>query len=314
MRTCRLSGFPASALRAPLLVLAAAFLSAAEPRGQAPAEYPLFSLPAGAPEPAKEAVEFRTVDLDDQGLNRAIGGITIPTLTVYRPGSPSARRAAVVICPGGAYGRVAIDKEGHAVARFLRQNGILAAVLKYRLPRPEVTGTGLPLSQQDALAAIRFVREHAAEWGIDARRVGIMGFSAGGHLAGSTAFLGDAKAGTRPDFVALIYPVVRMDGPYVNAGSRKNLLGAAPDAAWAATFSLDRRVDAKSPPHFLIHARDDKGVPPENSQVLADALRAAGVPVALTVIGGGGHAFGLGRSEVTSRWPAEFVRWLEGLP
>jgi acetyl esterase/lipase len=289
-------------------------LGAAALRAQTGEEFPLLALPPGSLAPAAEIVDARTTGLDDQGRNRAVSGITIPTVTVYRATSPVARRSAVVICPGGGYGRLAIDIEGHAIARFLQKNGITAAVLKYRLPQPALTGEATPLSQQDALAAIRFVRTRAKEWGIDPKRVGIMGFSAGGHLAGSTAFLGDTGAGTRPDFVALLYPVVLMEGASAHAGSRKNLLGPTPAPGRAARFSLERQVNRNSPPHFLVHALDDRGVPPQNSRALADALRAAGVPVTLAIITDGGHGFGLGRTDASRRWPAEFVTWLTQFP
>jgi len=186
--------------------------------------------------------------------------------------------------------------------------------LKNRLPDPETTQAGLPLSQQDALAAVQFVRGRAAEWGLDARRIGILGGSAGGHLAGSVGMLGDAATGSRPDFVALLYPVVCLEGPYAHQGSRLKLLGATPAPERLAVFSLERRARAGLPPFFLVHARDDKGVPPQNSELLAAALRDKGVPVELLLVATGGHGFGLGRDAESGRWKDAFLAWLERLP
>jgi acetyl esterase/lipase len=218
------------------------------------------------------------------------------------------------MCPGGGYSYVAIDREGHAIGRYFSERGLTVAVLKYRLPGPETAQAGLPLSQQDALAAVQFVRSRANAWGIDPRRIGIMGGSAGGHLAGSVGVLGEAGNGSRPDFVALLYPVVCMDGPYVHAGSRKQLLGAAPTAERVAEFSLERRARAGLPPFFLLHARDDQGVPPQNSELFAAALREKGVPAELLLVATGGHGFGLGRDAESGRWTDAFLAWLDQLP
>jgi acetyl esterase/lipase len=182
------------------------------------------------------------------------------------------------------------------------------------LPDPEATREGLPLSQQDGLAAVRFVRGRASAWGIDPRRIGILGGSAGGHLAGSVGILGDAVAGTRPDFVVLLYPVVCLDGPYAHRGSRSNLLGAEATPERVAEYSLERRARAGLPPYFLVHARDDKGVPPENSELFAAALKAHHVPAELLVVATGGHGFGLGRDAESGRWKEAFLAWLSKQP
>jgi acetyl esterase/lipase len=189
-------------------------------------------------------------------------------------------------------------------------------VLKYRLPEADTHAAGLPVAQQDALAAIKFVRARAAEWSIDPQRVGILGCSAGGHLAGSVGVLDTAAEGTRPGFVALLYPVVLLDGPHVHQGTRTRLLGTMPSVERVAEFSLERRARTGLPPFFLVHAKDDKGVPVENSEQLASALRSKNVPVELMVIATGGHGFGLGRGagSESDAWKERFLAWLDRLP
>jgi acetyl esterase/lipase len=261
-----------------------------------------------------ETVNFRTKSLDDRGMNRTIQDVSVPTLTIYRPEKPAYGGAGIVVCPGGGYRSVVIDREGYAIARWLVQQGITAAVLKYRLPDAETFEKGLPASQMDALDAVRFLRRHADEWNLAPHRIGIMGFSAGGHLAGSTALFGDANDGSCPDFVALLYPVVLMDGEYIHQGSRDRLIGAAPTQDRIAEFSLERGVRAGSPPFFLCHAKNDTAVPVENSVMLANALRTHDVPVELFTVETGGHGFSLGRTPDSSRWPDHFLSWLDQLP
>ena len=270
-------------------------------------------LPANSP-PTIEEVVYRHNNYDDRGFNRVVQKVTVPTLTIYRPAKPDPRRTGLIVCPGGGYSYVAIDREGHALGRYFSARGLTVIVLKYRLPDNEAAPAALPLSQQDALDTVRMVRGKAKEWNLDPQRIGILGCSAGGHLAGSVGVLGETADGSRPDFVALLYPVVCLEGPYVHQGSRTRLLGAAPSAARLAEFSLERRARAGLPPFFLVHAKDDKGVPPQNSELLAAALRASHVPVELLLVETGGHGFGLGRGPESARWTDAFVQWLEKLP
>lgn len=261
-----------------------------------------------------EQIIYRQQAYDDRGFNRVIDQVAAPTLTLYSPLQPAHRNAAVVICPGGGYRSVVIDREGHMIARYLQQQGITAVVLNYRLPSQTDRDNALPRPQQDALAAIQYVRQHAAEWGIDARRIGVLGFSAGGHLAGSTAVFGQAQEGSRPDFVAMLYPVVTFTPPYLHAGSLEKLLGIAPTPEKIREFSLEHRVIAGMPPFFLAHARNDTAVPYQNSEMLATALRQGGTPVELLLVDTGSHGFALGRDAESSRWPAAFLNWLDQLP
>lgn len=277
-------------------------------------EYPLHPEGLIAPAKAPEEVIYRPRSLDDRGFNRVIQAISVPTLTVYHPDQPRADRAALVICPGGGYQYVVIDREGHALARHFQQRGFTVVVLKYRLPQPPHADGELPASQQDALEAIRFVRRHAPSWKVNSSRIGILGASAGGHLAGSTAIFGTVDDLSRPDFVVLLYPVVTLDGEPTHGGSRRNLLGEEPSAAQVAAFSLQLQVRADLPPFFLAHAKNDRPVPPENSRMLAAALQKVNVPVELFEPATGGHGFALGRSRESSEWPDRFIRWLDALP
>ncbi len=270
-------------------------------------------LPSNTP-PATEEIVYRFNNLDDRGFNRVAQKVTVPTLTVYHPAKTAHRGAALVVCPGGGYSYVAFDREGFALGRYFSERGITIAVLKYRLPDAEATKDGLPYPQQDGLAAMHYVREHAKEWGIDPKRIGILGGSAGGHLAGSIGVLGEAAQGTRPDFVALLYPVVCMEGPNAHQGSRIKLIGTAPTPERIAEFSLERRARADMPPYFFVHALDDKGVPAKNSELFAAALKEKGVPAEVLLVATGGHGFGLGRDAESGRWKDAFLKWLDQLP
>lgn len=278
-------------------------------------EFPLRRPKASGEEAPVEQVVCRQGAYDDRGFNRVVRNVAVPTLTLYRAAHPAHNGAVLVICPGGGYEYVVVDREGAQLARYFQARGLSSVVLKYRLPGPPPEpGKGLPRPQEDALEALREVRRRAEEWGLEARKVGILGCSAGGHLAGSAAVLGSAADGSRPDFAVLLYPVVCMDGPWAHAGSRKNLLGAAPSEALCATYSLERRARPGLPPFFLVHARNDKAVPVQNSERLAEALRGAGVPAELTLAADGGHGFALGRGAESSRWPESFLKWLDALP
>ncbi len=241
-----------------------------------------------------------------------------PTLTVCLPPDDKATGAAVVICPGGGYGGLAMDHEGQQVAAWLNARGIAGFILKYR---HRGTGYRHPAPLQDAQRAIRLVRTRADTWHIDPRRVGILGFSAGGHLA-STAGThfddGDPdaadpvdRAGCRPDFMILIYPVISFTEPYTHQGSRKNLLGESPDPRLVESLSNERQVTPRTPPTFLVHTDEDGGVPAENSVSFFLALRKAKVPAELHIYAKGPHGFGLGKpGDPVATWPARCEDWL----
>lgn len=240
----------------------------------------------------------------------------IPTISLYRPGGGTANVPAILVCPGGGYGHLA-DHEGHNIAVWLNKIGIAAAVLKYRLgPR-----YGHPAPMLDASRAIRTLRAKAKEWDLDPNRIGIWGFSAGGHLASTIATRfdgGDPNAAdpiervrSRPDIVVLAYPVISMSETITHAGSRKNLLGANPSAQLVASLSNELQVSAQTPLAFLFHTADDNAVPVENSLLFAAALRTAKVPYELHIFEKGRHGVGLAPDDPSlSGWPKLLENWL----
>lgn len=265
--------------------------------------------------------EEQVVERGKDRQDRSIRNVKWPTLTVYLPPAEIATGAAVIICPGGGYGSLAIDKEGHDVARWLNTVGAAGIVLKYRLPKPELTKDEIPWPLQDAQQAIRMVRNRAAEWKIDPARIGIMGFSAGGHLAASASTQFDqGKPGAedaleglscRPDFTVLVYPVVSLRENVGHSGSRGALLGKTPDSRLVEKYSNELHVNAETPPAYLAHAKDD-GVKVENSILYHEALKKAGVRAELQLIEKGGHGFGLGiRGGEAATWPAKCAEWLK---
>ena len=238
-----------------------------------------------------------------------------PQITLYRAGHPNG--AAMVICPGGGYGGLVMGAEGQGIALWLNQHGITGVVLKYRLPRGHAL---VPLL--DAQRALRTVRLHSQEWGIDPHRIGIIGFSAGGHLASTadTHFdAGDppaadpvARISCRPDFAILVYPVITM-GDQGHAGSRKNLLGADPKPETIAQFSNEQHVSAQTPPTFLAHALDDKVVPAENSRMFYAALQAHQVPAKYLELPSGGHGLNGYKGPMWDAWQSQSLEWLAAL-
>jgi len=241
-----------------------------------------------------------------------------PSLTPFLLAKGSGPGTAVIICPGGGYQNLAMDKEGYQVAHWLNSIGVSAFVLQYRLgPRYHH-----PSELQDAQRAIRLVRSRAAEYGLQADRIGIMGFSAGGHLASTAGTHFDAgnpqaadpidRAGSRPDFLVLCYPVISFTS-YVHRGSMTFLLGENPDPKLVERLSNELQVTAQTPPAFLFHTDADKTVPVENSVLFYLAMRKAGVPAELHVYEHGSHGVGLAQSDpALSSWPGRLADWLRG--
>jgi acetyl esterase/lipase len=244
--------------------------------------------------------------------------ISRPTLTAYQPAKQDPKRAAVVILPGGGYRGVSILKEGYDVARAFNEMGVTAFVVKYRTPsdrhmKDKKTG---PL--QDAQQAIATVRREAAKWQIDPARIGIIGFSAGGHLAATTGTMFKSpvlpqwsSADVRPDFLMLIYPVITFADPSVHSGSRQMLLGATPSPADVQKFSVELAVTEQTPPTFLVHAADDTSVPVANSIRFFEALQARKVPTQLMIYPSGGHGYGLNNATTGDRWIERCRQWLQ---
>lgn len=273
--------------------------------------------PGKIPGARLNAAYQETEQQNERGIT-LVRNVSEPTLSVYLPAKGKGTGAAVVICPGGGYAVLAIDHEGHQVARWLQSLGIVGIVLKNRLPHESIMENKLVGPLQDAQEAIRVVRRNARQWGIQPDRIGVLGFSAGGHLAASVSTLYAEKVypvadGTsaRPDFSILIYPVISMQEEIAAQGTKRNLLGEAPSEAMEAAFSNELRVTPDTPPAFLVHAMDDKGVPAENSIRYFLALKRHQTPAELHVYESGGHGFGLAKDKGTvADWPRACERWL----
>lgn len=267
---------------------------------------------------AKRAIETESsIVLWPEGAPGAVGHepVDIPTLTPYLPPKEKASGAAIIVCPGGAYDHLA-DHEGRPVAEWLNSIGVTAFVLKYRLgPRYHH-----PAPLQDAARAIRTVRARAAEWQIDPERVGILGFSAGGHLAATVATHFDSgkpdardpidRLSSRPNLAILIYPVITMKAR-THEGSKESLLGPNPSPELVTLLSNEEQVTKETPPTFLVHTMTDTSVPVENSLMFVIALLKAGVPAELHLYERGVHGFGLGEEDPILRtWPDRCADWL----
>jgi acetyl esterase/lipase len=245
--------------------------------------------------------------------------VTNPSLDMYPAPVGKANGTAVIICPGGAYWGLAIDHEGAQIARWLNGLGITAFVLKYRLPDNSIMENKSIGPMQDGQRAIRIVRSHAKEWGINPDKIGIMGFSAGGHLAATLsthfnekAYQPEDSTSARPDFSLLIYPVISMDSVITHLGSRVNLLGGNPSSELVKHFSNELQVSSETPPAFMVHSLDDGAVPVQNSINYALSMHKFNIPCELHLYQTGGHGYGLGRSANTeSTWPEACRKWLE---
>jgi acetyl esterase/lipase len=283
---------------------------------EAQQELPLYG---NQPIPNSRAVPDReSVDSSGNPMRYSFSLVSHPTLTVYLPPAGKANGTAVVICPGGGYLHLAWTHEGTDVARMLNEMGITAFLLKYRLPNDEtmVDKTVGPL--QDAQRAIQLVRQRAGDWGVNAARVGILGFSAGGHLASTagthfnkSAIDNPGNISLRPDFMILLYPVISFSDSIGHRGSRDNLIGLHPDPSVVREYSNELQVTAQTPPTFLVHAGDDKAVPVANSIRFYEALQHNGVPAELHVYPKGGHGFGMNNPTTKDQWTERLRNWLD---
>lgn len=232
-----------------------------------------------------------------------VANVVNPSIAVYRPEKPNGM--AIIMCPGGGYARLAMGHEGHDMAAWFTTQGITYVVLKYRMPNGHYE---VPLS--DAEQAIRIVRQHAVEWNINPHRIGIMGASAGGHLAASLATLYSSQE-TRPDFQVLFYPVISMKEGVTHAGSRVNLIGEKPSAELEKKYSLEQQVNAQTPQAFIMLSSDDGAVPPANSLGYYEALLKNHVPATLHAYPIGGHGWGFRDNFTYKRqWTGELEKWL----
>jgi len=247
---------------------------------------------------------------------------SLPPFIDYYPATiPSSNKTAIVICPGGAYAHLAWEKEGTVVAAIFNAAGVDAFVLRYRLNNRKQEGHNYPAQYNDVSTAIQLIRSGKAGKGINPSKIGVLGFSAGGHLASTAATIhksGNPSAknwherfSSRPDFAILIYPVISMDTVFGHRYSREMLLGKSPTEEMVSQLSTQNRVTNNTPPTWLVHASDDKAVPMKNSEVFYEALKKAGVSTELTIYDHGGHGFGTAPTDPElSQWPGLCIEWL----
>ncbi|MDE1175997.1 MAG: alpha/beta hydrolase [Edaphobacter sp.] len=280
----------------------------------------LLALPLAAQQPAlSTSAPPEPIMLWPTGAPGALGteDTDKPALFVFLPTVPNPTKTGVVVAPGGGYQHLAMEKEGFAVARWLNQHGVAAFVLRYRLG-PQYHH---PIEIGDAQRAIRMVRAHADEYGIDKDRVGMWGFSAGGHLTATAGTQFDAghpdstdpidHESSRPEFLVLAYPVITLMAPSAHTGSRKYLLGDDPDPALVRSMSAETRVTPETPPTFLFATTDDKTVPVMNSVLFYEALIKAGVPAEMHLFQHGSHGAGLAQANPDlSIWPDLLIKWM----
>ncbi|MBL0358176.1 MAG: alpha/beta hydrolase [Chitinophagaceae bacterium] len=297
-----------------LVVYAVFFLVAVNGTAQTVQEITLY--PAEIPGSIKTEMKEKIILLKG---TRRVYNVTQPTLTKYESAKPNGM--SIIICPGGSYMRLSVDNEGGQVAKALNEKGITAFVLKYRLPNDTSMENKSLAPLQDVQQAIRVVRKNASAWNLHSDKIGVMGFSAGGHLASMAAvhfkFRADEKekdtTSIHPDFVMLIYPVINFSGKLLHKESRDNLLGTEPTRQQISFFSTDLRVTPACPPVFLVHAEDDASVPVENSLRFYEACVKNKVPAAMHLYPRGGHGFGLENSTTKDKWMDRLFNWLDEL-
>ena len=270
-------------------------------------------------------IPFSNGTIGDEEITDAghVRNVQDPTITVYLPEKENATGAAVVICPGGGYGILAIKHEGHDVAKWFNEFGVAGIVVKYRLPNSDNIINKSEVAMTDAQRAIRMTRHYASDWGIRPDKIGIMGFSAGGHLASTVGTHFDygiaddkdpiQKVSCRPDFMILMYPVISMSEDFMHAGSMRNLLGKNQSYEQKLRFSNEKQVTPETPPTILIHSSDDKAVPVANSIRFYEALIKNKIPAELHIFNSGGHGYGLGRNDGTSHnlWKENCNAWMK---
>ncbi|MFI0430310.1 alpha/beta hydrolase fold domain-containing protein [Mariniflexile sp. HMF6888] len=276
-------------------------------------EIKLWKKVPGAIENETYKEEFR---LNSEGESTGIRKVTEPTLKVFLADNSHSKNTAVVICPGGGYALLSHDKEGDKIAEWLNSIGISAFVLKYRLPSDIIMENKTIGPLQDAQEAIRTLRRNAKNWNLDPNKIGVIGFSAGGHLASTISthyndkVYASDETSARPDFSMLIYPVISMKDGITHNGSKENLLGKKPSEALIEKYSNEKQVNEQTPPTILIHATDDGAVPVENSINYYLALKENKVPTEMHIYENGGHGFGLGRFGTHLNWPKACENWL----
>lgn len=258
------------------------------------------------------------IEKNDKGNNdEHVTMVSIPTITPFIPARGTANGSAILIFPGGSYSALSMDKEGYSVTKAFNSFGVTAFVVKYRLPADDIMIDKTIGPLQDAQQAILIVRKNAAKWGIAPDRVGVIGFSAGGHLASTLGthfekLLIEDKdnISVRPDFMVLLYPVISF-GPMAHVGSRDNLIGKKPFKELIDLYSNEKQITTNTPPTFLVHAGDDGAVPVQNTLMFYDALLNAKVKAEMHIFQAGGHGFGLNNSKSKDKWIDWCKNWME---
>jgi acetyl esterase/lipase len=255
----------------------------------------------------------------NEGVPVRFEKVTDPAIYVFLPSVESANGTAILICPGGGYSTLSFNQEGYTIAKWLTDNGIAGIILKYRLPSDMIMKDKSVGPLQDAQEAIRTIKRNALKWNINPKKIGVLGFSAGGHLAttlsthySDTVYESKDTICARPDFSILIYPVITMDASFAHASSRRNLIGENPPEDAIRRFSNELQINETTPPAFIVHSGDDKSVPVKNSIVYYEGLQKNNIPAELHIFQKGGHGYGLagGRDE-QSAWPELCLSWLK---
>lgn len=260
---------------------------------------------------------YKEIEIFKEGVLNNTSNVSNPTLSIFLPSKEFANGTSVVICPGGGYSHLAINKEGFKVAKWFNSIGVAAFVLKYRLPSDLIMRDKTVGPLQDAQEALRFVRRNTKKYGIDSNKIGIMGFSAGGHLASTLSthyndkVYASDETSARPNFSILIYPVISMEESITHNGSKNNLLGKNATEKIITKYSNEKNVEANTPPTFLVHATDDGSVPVENSINYYLALKNNNVLVEMHLFQKGGHGFGLGKTDSSKNWTYCLENWLK---
>ncbi|MEH6706232.1 MAG: prolyl oligopeptidase family serine peptidase [Galbibacter orientalis] len=270
------------------------------------------------PESIKAKDYTEEVKYTEDNVPNRVSKVSKPTLTVFLPEKKyNEKRPAILICPGGGYSHLSINKEGYKIAKWLNSIGIAAFVLKYRLPSNQIMKDKKIGPLQDAQRAIRVIRKNAENWNINTEKVGVIGFSAGGHLAATLStqynkkvYNFDENISARPDFSILLYPVIFMEDTYTHKGSQTYLLGENPSESLKKEFTSSYQINSQTPPAFLVHAIDDQAVPVENSIEYFKSLKKENVAVELHLYEKGGHGFGMGNNELTKQWTEACEKWL----
>jgi acetyl esterase/lipase len=274
---------------------------------------PMLLYPNGVPNSKPAPADY----VEKTAAYAFIFNVTVPTIIPYFPDKDKANGAAVIICPGGGYGGLSMVNEGSEIAKAFNNIGVAAFILKYRLPSDSIMVDKTIGPLQDAQTALLTIRKNAAKWGIDPNRVGVIGFSAGGHLASTlgthfnkAVIDNPANISLRPDFMILLYPVVSF-GQYAHVGSRENLIGKNPPQELIDLYSNEKQVTANTPPTFLVQAEDDNVVPVQNSLLFYDAMVQNKVKGEIHIYQAGGHGFGLHNKTTKDYWFDSLTNWMD---